>query len=578
MVEDDDLWRSAVANEAEKTIAELDLFQIQVHRARHCEEALEVARRLAKEGVLAICDLGLPSDEGEYVSKRFSPKIGLALITQLRNEFGCRVIALTTQDAMSRAFVALDQPIDDFLLKGASRWKEDLADRIGVWLRPSDPCKLPLLIPTFDRRIRLGSVWVELKPFGFAVVHALANATLRRRPVAPLAFGDAFSQEGSKRHSRNGISLEELKDYMCRVEVVSLPEDFMSPDRFNVTHVDEHLLDVRQGIREAFEAVHLSIDAEGFVRKEQDEAIAGEEPLYRLGPENITVVDSPAEFLRTTSRLGRPYGALVVEDDSSWRDRIVQVLKSALPGDSVVESAASYEEAVAKADRLRPAIVTLDLQIPRANTWRPENGADLRRWFMERLHNVGIVVLTSQDDPSLDRDLLRAVRQDAPRTRIRRSDIIRKADEDALDQVRLRVLRLLKECSDESLIAVQPGSSHRIAIDVENSDSFAVDGKAVSIPGRGKNTQMAHALLVLLGSYDNNPLRREAIFDYWREQGLQGDSDELTSVKDAANYLSKRVKQIRDKIEAEAGIPGKEILAEKDGAYWLQGFVEMKNA
>ena len=86
---------------------------------------------------------------------------------------------------------------------------------------------------------------------------------------------------------------------------------------------------------------------------------------------------------------------------------------------------------------------------------------------------------------------------------------------------------------------------------------------------------MAHALLVLLASYDNNPLRRQAIIDFWREHDLLGDFNDADSVKDPDNHLSKRVQQIREKIEADAGIPGNEVLAEDAGAYWLQGFVEL---
>ena len=147
---------------------------------------------------------------------------------RLRNKFACRVVALTTQDAMSHAFVALDQAVDDFLLKTTDVWAEDLGNRISAWLRPMDPADLHLLVPTFDRRIRLGPVWVDLEPTGFAILHALAVKALGLPAVTPLAFGEiAEALENRKPGSREGVTLEELKDCMCRVELVSLPEDFM---------------------------------------------------------------------------------------------------------------------------------------------------------------------------------------------------------------------------------------------------------------------------------------------------------------------------------------------------------------
>jgi DNA-binding NarL/FixJ family response regulator len=58
-----------------------------------------------------------------------------------------------------------------------------------------------------------------------------------------------------------------------------------------------------------------------------------------------------------------PVGVLVVDDQALFRD-VARVLVGALPGWSVVAEAASGEEGVELAGRVRPSLVLMDVHLP----------------------------------------------------------------------------------------------------------------------------------------------------------------------------------------------------------------------
>jgi two-component system invasion response regulator UvrY len=60
---------------------------------------------------------------------------------------------------------------------------------------------------------------------------------------------------------------------------------------------------------------------------------------------------------------GTRFGVLVVDDQALFR-QVARVLVGALPGWSVVAEAASGEEGVELAERVRPALVLMDVHLP----------------------------------------------------------------------------------------------------------------------------------------------------------------------------------------------------------------------
>ncbi|WP_007520617.1 MULTISPECIES: response regulator [Pseudofrankia] len=65
----------------------------------------------------------------------------------------------------------------------------------------------------------------------------------------------------------------------------------------------------------------------------------------------------------STGTAGTRFGVLVVDDQALFRE-VARILVGALPGWSVVAEAASGEEGVELAGRVRPALVLMDVHLP----------------------------------------------------------------------------------------------------------------------------------------------------------------------------------------------------------------------
>ncbi len=92
---------------------------------------------------------------------------------------------------------------------------------------------------------------------------------------------------------------------------------------------------------------------------------------------------------------------LVVEDSVSARELLVGML-NAVPGLSVIGTATSGEEAIEKAARLRPDIITMDIHLPGMN------GLDATRNIMES-NPIPIVIVSSTPDRNEVMSTFRAI-------------------------------------------------------------------------------------------------------------------------------------------------------------------------
>ncbi|MBL7497471.1 response regulator transcription factor [Frankia sp. CNm7] len=73
--------------------------------------------------------------------------------------------------------------------------------------------------------------------------------------------------------------------------------------------------------------------------------------------------DADLAAAASASSAGAPLGVLVVDDQALFRE-VARYLVGALPGWSVVAEAASGEEGVELAGRIRPALVLMDVHLP----------------------------------------------------------------------------------------------------------------------------------------------------------------------------------------------------------------------
>ena len=569
IVEDDDNWRKDVEQEVQRQLRRLELHEIPVFSVPHCDAARSKVQELEADGMLAICDLGLPNNQEEYERQFsdeprsrqfFNPANGLKLLAEFRDA-GARVVAITSQEKLTNAFINLSFRFDDFLLKGVSGWEQDLADRLRAWLLPIDPETLSLLVPTFDTRIRLGPVWVDLPPLAFEIVHALACAAIGLQPVTPAAFSRSITQPSAARSLRT-VSLSQLQEDMCRADLSGLPENFMESDTFE-TNITDHVRKINSAIKQAFEAVDLRVSEN---RRLVEQERPGLERQFHLRCAEVDVVNSRAEYRERMKRHERPYGILVIEDDPVFAGDIAGELRRSLPEDSMIETASTYEEAIKKAKTLRPAVATLDLNLPQAGIARPEVGVELGQWLMENVRGIGIVVLTAETDPRLQRRLSRTIDADSPWSRLRNIDRLTKADSEWRPKLQLRVLRLLQE--REAFLPALPAVVHCIQVDARDLQKLVVNGTQIVIP-KTPNADRDLAILTLLASYDNQPLRRQAILDYWQEHGL------TNGVNDPGQQLTDRIEFLRRKFFEGAGVAGNEIIASDGQSYRLQGFVEL---
>ena len=97
------------------------------------------------------------------------------------------------------------------------------------------------------------------------------------------------------------------------------------------------------------------------------------------------------------SRSG-PIKVLVVEDSPVVRDLLSYILSSD-PGIQVIGAAATGEEAIRAAARLRPDLITMDVNMPGIN------GFDATRRIMETCPSPIIIVSASYDPKDSGQDL-----------------------------------------------------------------------------------------------------------------------------------------------------------------------------
>ena len=570
VVEDELGWRKDVEHLARAVAAEVG--GARVSTAAHCTEARAFVSEHVSEGVLAVCDIGLPADAEEAAAGKWHEEKGWVLVQEFSKQ--CRVIALTSLSRLDRDFVKLRGHADDFLLKESADWRADLQQRLEARLRPLSPQRLELVVPVFDaERVLVSGVWVRLKPLAFAIVDALAFGW-RETPEDFFERAPRFAER--RQQPREGgqqpLTLEQLKVVMCRREVTDLKPDFIHD--FDVKQLKDHLREIAAAVGDAFEEQGLTIEAREFIRVGE----RGGEMTVTLTA-RARVCDTPEEFYEATQLFRGPFRALVVEDAPEWRSKIVAELRR-LP-DCVVDEASTYEKALDSARRQPPHLVSVDLNVPKDGVGRPEHGVALQKELARELGGTSFVVLTSHDVPALRRELTRLTEDveagqatsrvqvlDLLRRRVEARAILLKQDGDtALKELRVHAWRLQQERRTGGALPVDDRPLHEVAVDLANW-GLKINGVEVPNTARGDNRPRDHALLRVLALYANVPLRKQAILDYWELEGL------LEEVADRDQRLRERIAHLRKQIENVA-IAKEEVIATAGDGYVLRGHVSV---
>lgn len=88
----------------------------------------------------------------------------------------------------------------------------------------------------------------------------------------------------------------------------------------------------------------------------------------------------------------RPFKTLIVEDNVSFRQTLLEILTARFPFMSI-EEAGDGDEALQKIDLSTPDLIFMDIKLP------GENGLQLTRKIKAKSSEVVVIVLTSYDFP-----------------------------------------------------------------------------------------------------------------------------------------------------------------------------------
>jgi DNA-binding response OmpR family regulator len=573
VVEDNDKWRVETTQAA--LAVTLNVGSVKVEGVGDCESAGLFVEEHAEEGIIAICDIGLPATAEEQRAGQWEEENGWRLIQALSQK--CHVIAMTSIGRLDRDFVKLGNSADDFLLKEDETWRDDLRQRLTALLSSHPLSSLKVTVPAFDaQRILVGGVSVPLKPMAFAIVDALANgypdSTERYFQMSPRYWepdaNTSFSKSGK-------LSLPQLKIVMCRREVADLKADFM--EAFDRKQLGDHLREIRSALKEAFKNSGLVIDPRDFIRT----LGGGDEEQYQLSAPS-RVCNNPKDFYDATAVYRGPFRALVVEDEPVWRERIEKTLERI--NGLEVYTARTYEEALDVAVKRSPHLVALDLNIPRGDESKPEHGVRLREELTELLGETSFIVMTAFDIPRLRKELTRIIPGHASpqtadgaqvllelRKRVQaRAIFLKQHGAAAVQGFLLEAWRAQQELLMRGALSFEPPALYDVEVNTSGW-GLRVNGREVKNIARDeRNRARDQSLLELLASYPNVPIRMQAILDHWAWLDL------LDDVHNPSQRLAERVSHIRKSIaNADGELDGKDIIANIGNGYALVGNVTL---
>jgi DNA-binding response OmpR family regulator len=480
------------------------------------------ARRLiqqADQPSIVLVDLGLPPAVEERLGLKLLEEFAMA---RPQDRFIVLTAAEDYEDVARQAIMAGVQP-HDYLLKDPAHWEEEVVTRIYAALQPRSRTHRIEVFQCTARLIRIDGVEVELEQKPFRLFEYLARNSRQKCPVDMIVEG-------------------------------LMADDVLEKRKGASQWIADRVYDIRQAIGQAFQAVQRPIDPSEVIKTESvRESLAGE-TLYYLTSRAIL-----HETFESISDAPPRLPILVVEDEPRTSKQIVAALTAkGLP----CETAMSVEEARQKIDELLPQIVTLDLQLPRAPGGTAEEplGLEVLHYLRQRVAESRVAVFTSIEW----RD---AVRLNLLRAGVHVQDYLSKNWEHAMERLIQSVWRLTQELERGSTFAGAEGplALHHVHLDASQPGCVWVDDLPIDLP------DSLYGILQTLARARNLPVDRGILVD--RLWPVDLPEDKFPEDPDGAlnTYLARLRREIRQ--QTQGRVEPREMIREKDGAYWLQAIV-----
>lgn len=359
---------------------------------------------------LCLLDLHIPRD----AEADRTELLGLDLLELMRyRRLNLRVIILTgTRDFPGVARRAIERgcPYYDYLYKDNPDCKEELKQCLrDATMIPKEGHLIEVFSFTGDL-VRIDDVEVQLDRAPFKVFDRLA----RSRTTPPYENFGVYALW-------SGI-IEDLSSPPDDDEYIF---NGAEEDKKREGKLNDHIDHIRKAIHEAFREAGKYIDTTTLI--EYFEVIG--KKAYKLRAKKIVVYKS----VEDVQFAHQPPCILVVEDQPEWHEPIREALRPWHPYPIVF--ALSYEEALEKAQSLRPNIAVLDMEIPSQDGrchW--EVGVELLRRLRDELPDLQVVVFTAHEARDALREQVNALEVDI-------HDYISKKSEAGLYELAVDVFR-----------------------------------------------------------------------------------------------------------------------------------------
>ncbi|NWG32589.1 MAG: response regulator transcription factor [Rhodocyclaceae bacterium] len=490
---------------------------------------LQRVNREQREGILVILDLGLPKDEDQLKRGMSSRKYGKDLLQQLRSYgFNIRTILLTSHyDFLEDHRWAITNGIapEDYIWKGA----EDCEERIKSCIRrvietERGVSKIEISEKDGQGSVIIDDVEIQLEPLYFRTFSVLCAQPL---PI-----------------SCEGI-LELLKTVYGH--------GTYNYDGYKPDSIHDHIYEIRKKIYEAFNRMGRLINPYLII---QTVETWGEKKYQIRRGIHKTYNNEEAKIAYTTSL----FSILVVENNQIWCNQIKEFLDD-LGYETII--AHSVEDSVKKAKEKNPALLCLDMHIPKTigeweenpDSGQMENGFEALEKIRETLkEDIGVAILTDHYEKG-------ELRDEAIKRGIDINHWVGK-DENWQSNLAYAVWRLTREFQLGTKTPPEDDIYSHLRIQLDESNRKRIYINDVEI----KLTKNRSKLFWTLAE-SRTPVPRGNILS-----AVYGED-----IKNKENALNLLVKNIRQTIEeALPPLNAKEIIFETPDGYKLRGSVFIK--